>query len=698
MATTTVTTATELQTAVNGASPGDEIIAEPGTYGLSSEVTLDTENVTLKAENDAIVNDSNLSILDFDSGTDTQGVHIYADDVTVRGFEITNPDKHGITTFVGGAAFRSGDYPARATIRRCDVHDTVRYGLQLPGQDFLVQEVDSYRTGSDQPSTYGDGFQCGDGYNHTFVACRAWNNRDDGWDLLNGQDMSLYHCWTFQNPGGISNPNPNGCTGFKLGIKDSGTGVGSGGGHYLERCVAYDNTLWGYSSNNSDNASTLVNCTAWSNGDNDADNFAMATNENGDPVPHVLKNCLNLDGTLLLSDTAVEVNNSWNVGLDNSPVLSKTHTDADFLRIPQGSELINAGTTNVPASVQYRGSAPDLGAFERWRAVRTHASPADNETDWHVPFNAMFGDVEADFQTLAQRIQSLRGAAVSVPTLNQPEDGLLDWHVPVNENFSDMETVINTLAAEANAVGAGNSVSVSLTEPSEGTSAYDADVDSNLSATSTALSNLEGAVRDREEVSDAAQQALVKTTTTIEDHEGGFTAANLYDGDEAEFSVVSTTALEGTNALENTGGDDSAVGYANDPAATARGNTYTIDVVNEGQLWFLVGVQDPATPLADCYGVRIASTNDLELIKRSSTNGNSVLTNSYASIQIGFEYALSLNWLGTGQTDNLIATVYDENGDQIQRVTATDDEHTGGTYGVYAEMNAGSLYDTIQRE
>lgn len=476
---TNVSTASELQSAVDNASSGDTIVAAPGTYNLSGEVVLDTGNVTIKAENDAVVNSSNLSILDFSNASGGDGLEVNADGVTIRGFEIQNVPYTGINNRIS-----SGTYANDTTVKRCDIHDCGGHGIQAPGNNHFYADVRSHFNGSQDVELY-DGINAGNGDGHVFHRVWCYHNADDGWDMYDGTNYTMIHCKAFNNPGPLDG-NPGGCTGFKLGITPTNDNVGSGGGgHYLERCVAWGHEINGFSYNNSEGpATTVVNCTAW---DNDPYDFAFKKSA------HELRNNLSINGTQFLDSNVIEENNSWNLGISNPQVKSLDKTKDGFLRLQSGSPCIDAGTTNVSSDVKYGGPAPDLGAFEKWKQVRTHTDPNDDATDWHIPFNETFADVQFDMTTLSKRLQSLREDTVTVPGLNKPNKGAADWHQPINANFANIETTVNKLATQAT-----SSTSISLVQPAEGATGYDSDVDANFSAINTALSDIQSVIRDRE--------------------------------------------------------------------------------------------------------------------------------------------------------------------------------------------------------
>jgi surface glycoprotein (TIGR04207 family) len=94
-AVTNVSDGESIQSAINGANPGDTIIVEAGTYDES--VTVNVSDITVEGPNTGTSGDGTRST----EATIEHGVVIAANNVTFAGFEVNNDDVNGIT--VSGA-------------------------------------------------------------------------------------------------------------------------------------------------------------------------------------------------------------------------------------------------------------------------------------------------------------------------------------------------------------------------------------------------------------------------------------------------------------------------------------------------------------------------------------------------------------------------------------------------------------------
>lgn len=181
------------------------------------------------------------------------------------------------------------------------------------------------------------------------------------------------------------------------------------------------------------------------------------------------------------------------------------------------------------------------------------------------------------------------------------------------------------------------------------------------------------------------------TTTVLSDFETG-DLSNYNQGNA--WTVTNATTLEGDNHGEST---SSSGGLNFDGTPCSRGNDYRcqyIDASAGGDVWWCVGVQDQSSILSDCYAALLDVANgDIDLQKRSSTNGNSELAKTSVTLSTGTEYRISIEYGPTGTTDNLAAVVYDSNDSELARAEGTDDEHTGGGFGWYSGSNASDKVD-----
>lgn len=185
-----------------------------------------------------------------------------------------------------------------------------------------------------------------------FLEVRAWNNSDDGFDLLESGPQRIDRSQAFLNgymPNGDPYPDGDG-NGFKLGI-----GQGrwqAGGGHTVTRSVAWSNLTWGFNSNNGTVPITLYNNTSYANG---VENYLF------NKAKHVLVNNLSYEGRVVITGEVKERNNSWQLGIREPGFISMDPESPDFLRLSPESPALEAG---VDVGLEFTGSAPSLGAYQ----------------------------------------------------------------------------------------------------------------------------------------------------------------------------------------------------------------------------------------------------------------------------------------------------------------------------------------------
>jgi hypothetical protein len=258
-------------------------------------------------------------------------------------------------------------------IERCVIYECHDTGLQIGGNARFnkVINCDSYLNYDPQGNGEdADGFAAKGllGEGNEFIGCRAWGNSDDGWDLWETSvPVLIDNCWAFQNGYNIwGDPNFQGDgNGFKLG----GNFVPAS--HIITRSVAFDNRVRGFDQNNNAAGLILYNNTAFRN---QSRNFSLPSNPTSGG-PHILKNNLSYMGTNVIILSSEQETNSWQgftvtdddfLSLDTALAKAPRNEDGslpdvDFLRLAQGSSLIDAG---VLVGLPYNDSAPDLGAFE----------------------------------------------------------------------------------------------------------------------------------------------------------------------------------------------------------------------------------------------------------------------------------------------------------------------------------------------
>ncbi len=230
------------------------------------------------------------------------------------------------------------------------------------------------------PGNNSDGFEIADitdiTYVNTIRGCRAWDNSDDGIDLIRNEGVVyIDSTWCFYN--GVSASYP--ATGFKL-----------GGGmtndvfkyrRYITNCLAIGNVREGFVINGSSQPKMkLYNNFAYDN----HYGFEMYT-LNAPTDTSIFRNNIaygndvddwrNNYSTLVISHNNYDAD--WQptgpecdvsdfitldtLGLRYSRKADGSLPDIQFGRLAAGSDLIDAG---VDVGITYRGAAPDLGPFE----------------------------------------------------------------------------------------------------------------------------------------------------------------------------------------------------------------------------------------------------------------------------------------------------------------------------------------------
>jgi signal peptidase I len=216
--------------------------------------------------------------------------------------------------------------------------------------------------------------------------CRAWNCGDQGFSSGSIGYSEYDGCWSFQN-GQLE----GGGHGFKMGwvsVIDP-TIVN----RLYKHCIAAYNRRYGFDSNDQGyyaGALHLFNNTSYNNGYRESGKVAagfyvyntLDTDER--ELRRELKNNIsyaNKNGDILVGDNGLYTHehNSWDsppglsisdasfLSVDSSGLTGPRQEDGslpdmDFLKLAPGSAAINAGTASTGLS--YKGSSPDLGAYE----------------------------------------------------------------------------------------------------------------------------------------------------------------------------------------------------------------------------------------------------------------------------------------------------------------------------------------------
>jgi Pel9A-like, right handed beta helix region len=309
-------------------------------------------------------------------GFDVTGSYLY-----LRGLEVTGVRQNNSLNHESWGIWISG---SNNIFEKIDAHNNMGPGVFIQnGGGNLVLNSDSHDNydpySSSGPGTNADGFGAHISANHpgnVFRGCRAWWNTDDGFDLINAySSVTIENSWAWRN-GYL--PETTTASGDGNGFKAGGYGgvyVSNGVKHTVRTSVAFLNRAAGFYANHHTVADDFFNNTSYSNG---VDYNMLGINSGGAAVGlGNLRNNIAYVGTLTsnMSGTSAS-NNSWNLGItmSNSQFQSVSTTGWNasrqssgdlpvlpYLHLAPGSTLIDRG---VNVGLPYRGSAPDLGAFE----------------------------------------------------------------------------------------------------------------------------------------------------------------------------------------------------------------------------------------------------------------------------------------------------------------------------------------------
>lgn len=384
------------------ASSGDTVYLRGGTYRPTNA------NVSVSERTYAIVNDitkdgigyvnaaNERPVFDFSAVTPADrrvaAFRVRASNCVFRGFEVIGVRITIADRLTQSEAFRvQGGNGNR--FERLAIHDGQAIGWYLvAGSNNQVRNVDAYNNKGLNTFSYGniDGFGVHPGaagsVGNRIEGSRAWNNSDDGFDLINAWEaVTLERNWAFRN-GLDTDGTPLGDgNGFKAG------GFGRNGSvypqpvprHRIAFNLAVGNRTNGFYANHQIGGQDWISNTAIGNG---RANFDMLSTlaDNRTDVPgydHTLANNLGYGTRTEIANlgaaTANEIGrNSFSiplvaiardfVSLDERQLTRPRQANGDlpvitFATLAPGSALIDAGADSGAA---FNGRAPDLGALE----------------------------------------------------------------------------------------------------------------------------------------------------------------------------------------------------------------------------------------------------------------------------------------------------------------------------------------------
>ncbi len=378
------------------AEPGDTVYLRGGTYDYTHATTSCAGQT---ARVDAVTLDKSgtagspirywaypgeVPVLDFTGMTDDcriKGVDVTGSWIHLKGLEITGVPQNNTLNHESWGVWNSG---SNNTYEQLDIHHIMGPGLFVQGGGGnLVLDTDSHDNydpnSSSGAGTNADGFGAhipANNPGNVFRACRAWNNSDDGFDLISARSsVTIDSSWAWSSgyvPGTTTRSGDG--NGFKAGGY-GGTYVTGGVKHTVRRSVAFGNRAAGFYANHHTVANDFFNNTGFAN---HPDFNMLGVSPTGEATGlGNLRNNVAYGGTPTSNMTGTDADhNTWDLGtpLSDDQFQSVATTGWDAPRRPDGglpdlpylrptatSDLIDQGT---PVGLPYKGRAPDLGAFE----------------------------------------------------------------------------------------------------------------------------------------------------------------------------------------------------------------------------------------------------------------------------------------------------------------------------------------------
>lgn len=285
-------------------------------------------------------------------------------------------------------------YATDFVIDQCIAHHCGYRGFFFQWSErFLVKNCDAYEIAdplSADPGDAGDGFIVTTASftptgTATFRGCRAWRCSDDGWDVEMNGLIELDSCWAFNN--GYEEFDGEGLgNGFKLQLSASGTA--SVLNRKVTNCIAAHVRRSGFTTNDrltSAKYMQFYNNISYANGKYGQAGYGFriynTNSSDADERMRIFTNNIAYANTTTNFSVAADalytsVTNSWDggvtvtdddfvsvdsTGLAGARQANGTLPILDFLKLVEGSDLIDAGTD---VGLSYVDSAPDLGYYE----------------------------------------------------------------------------------------------------------------------------------------------------------------------------------------------------------------------------------------------------------------------------------------------------------------------------------------------
>nr|WP_315707654.1 pectate lyase PelN [Brenneria ulupoensis] len=326
-------------------------------------------------------------VFDFSKMTDdcrVKGFNVVADWITLKGLEITGVPQHNNKNHESWGVWIKGSHNI---FEQLNIHHIMGTGLFLQNGAYnTILNSDSHH--NYDPLTSNGAGQSADGFGahisanmpgNIFSGCRAWWNSDDGFDLINAySSVIIENSWAWLHgylPGTTTSLAAGNGNGFKIGGY-GGVYVSNAAKHTVRNSVAFLNKAAGFYTNHHPLANDYFNNTGYKNHPN-FNLLGIDSSGNGVALG-TLRNNIAYGGTALSNSSGANMRyNSWNFsnvlsdaefrsvstsGWDAARQSDGSLPELKSLHLASGSWMIDKGG-NV--KLPYKGSAPDLGAFER---------------------------------------------------------------------------------------------------------------------------------------------------------------------------------------------------------------------------------------------------------------------------------------------------------------------------------------------
>lgn len=321
-------------------------------------------------------------------GADTCGRHgikmTYSDYWTFRNFEITGFVQ--LEGQLGVAPLQVQEHSDNNEFIELKIYNNGGSGIRILYEctGNLIYNCDSWgnydHLSVPTPGNNSDGFEIADITDtnavNTIRGCRAWDNSDDGIDLMRNEGLVVIDsCWVFYN--GFTAQYP--ATGFKLGQSNPAITAYSTK-RILTNSIAAFNESVGIAANVSYQIMEVYN------------NLVYANKSHGvwwyigtEGAPSIIRNNISFGNDSYqysyIYESYIFDHNNWDAHVDQTGPFADASDfvtldtlglrysrkangclpDIRFGRLAEGSDLINAG---VDVGIDYKGAAPDLGPFE----------------------------------------------------------------------------------------------------------------------------------------------------------------------------------------------------------------------------------------------------------------------------------------------------------------------------------------------